>query len=123
MPTFHHQPLPAYSTLLCGRSPRDAVGFQSDALQIWYNHTEKAWKDKGVHKHLESDECFVVLRGQITVEVEGQRFTVGPREFCCFPRGVYHAVVEVQPPVESLMIRAPSVEDKVYWGETEGKGR
>jgi hypothetical protein len=27
---------------------------------------------------------------------------------------VYHSVVEVFPPVESLMIRAPSVEDKVY---------
>jgi mannose-6-phosphate isomerase-like protein (cupin superfamily) len=114
MPPFHHFPLPNYSTLLCGRAPRDSVGFQSDALQIWYNNTTKGWKDNGIHKHLESDECFIVLKGQITVEVEGQRFTVGPREFCCFPRGVYHAVIEVQPPVESLMIRAPSVEDKVY---------
>jgi mannose-6-phosphate isomerase-like protein (cupin superfamily) len=114
MTHFHHQPLPSYSTLLCGRTPRDGTGFQSGQLQIWYNNTEKAWKDSGVHKHLESDECFVVLQGQIIVEVEGQRFTVGPREFCCFPRGVFHAVVEVHPPVESLMIRAPSVEDKVY---------
>jgi hypothetical protein len=38
---------------------------------------------------------------------------VGPREFCCFPRGVYHSIVEVHPPVETFMIRAPSVRDRV----------
>jgi mannose-6-phosphate isomerase-like protein (cupin superfamily) len=64
--------------------------------------------------HLNSDECFIVLRGSLLVEVEGERVMIGPREFCCFPRGVYHSVVQVFPPVESLMIRAPSVGDKVY---------
>ena len=53
------------------------------------------------------------------MEVEGERFTIGPREFCCFPQGIYHSVVEVRPPVESLMIRAPSMDDKVYMPEAE----
>ena len=116
MTKFHHHKLPDYSTLLSGRSPRDAVGFQSDQLQIWYNNTAHSWVGDGEipHKHLESDECFIVLRGSLVVEVEGKRFTVGPREFCCFPAGVYHAVVAVEPPVETLMIRAPSIEDKIY---------
>jgi mannose-6-phosphate isomerase-like protein (cupin superfamily) len=111
---FHHQKLPAYSTLLSGHTPPDAVGFRSDRLQIWYNNSASGWRDPVPHAHLESDECFVVLRGALVVEVEGQRCTIGPREFCCFPRGVYHAVVEVHPPIESLMIRAPSVGDKIY---------
>jgi mannose-6-phosphate isomerase-like protein (cupin superfamily) len=64
--------------------------------------------------HMESDECFFVLRGSLLVEVKGERVMIGPHEFCCFPRGVYHSVVQVFPPVESLMIRAPFVEDKVY---------
>ncbi len=114
MTTFYHKSLPDFSTLLSGRFPRDSFGFQSERLQIWYNNTTTPWADSSPHMHLESDEIFVVLSGVIVVEVEGERFTVGPREFCCFPAGVYHAVVEVQPPVESLMIRAPSVEDKVY---------
>lgn len=67
--------------------------------------------------HLESDECFIVLRGTLVVEVEGEQYTIGEREFCCFPRGVYHSVVEVHPPVETLMIRAPSINDKVYLDE------
>jgi mannose-6-phosphate isomerase-like protein (cupin superfamily) len=102
MDRFHHRKLPNHSTLLTGPRPRDEVGFASERLQIWYNNTVETWADPAPHMHLESDECFVVLRGTLLVE------------FCCFPRGVYHSVVQVFPPVESLMIRAPSVEDKVY---------
>ncbi|BBP02521.1 hypothetical protein SFSGTM_32290 (plasmid) [Sulfuriferula nivalis] len=64
--------------------------------------------------HTTSDECFIVLKGSIEVEVEGKRSIINEREFCCFPVGVYHAVTKVFPPVETLMLRAPSVEDKVY---------
>ena len=114
MTRFHHHKLPDYSTLLSGHTPRDEVGFRSERLQIWYNNTNTAWQDPKPHYHLQSDEIFVVLKGYLIVEVEGERFTIGPREFCCFPAGVMHSVVEVHPPVESLMIRAPSIEDKVY---------
>jgi mannose-6-phosphate isomerase-like protein (cupin superfamily) len=114
MSTFHHQKLPAFSTLLSGHTPRDTVGFRSERLQIWYNNTEETWKDPAPHYHTDSDEIFIVLRGSIVVEVEGERYTIQAGEFCCFPVGVYHSVVEVFPPVESFMIRAPSIEDKVY---------
>ena len=113
MTAFHHRALPAFSTLLAGRVPPDDVGVQSDRLQIWYNNTEVGWSDDGLHAHQRSDECFVVLRGEIVVEVEGRIVTVGAGEFCYFAPGVFHRVVEVRPPVESLMIRAPSVDDKV----------
>jgi mannose-6-phosphate isomerase-like protein (cupin superfamily)/GNAT superfamily N-acetyltransferase len=116
---FHHRKLPDYSTLLSGPAPPDEVGFQSSHLQIWYNYTGESWVGDGErpHKHLHSDECFIVLRGSLVVEVDGRRFTIGPREFCCFPAGQYHAVVAVHPPVETLMMRAPSVNDKVYLEE------
>jgi mannose-6-phosphate isomerase-like protein (cupin superfamily) len=114
MSHFHHRPLPDSSALLTGRAPRDDVGFGSDRLQIWYNNTNDGWRDLGPHMHLDSDECFIVLRGRLLVEVEGERHMIGPREFCCFPRGIYHSVVESYPPLETFMVRAPSVEDKVY---------
>ena len=85
MASFHHQMLPDYSTLLMGHTPPDNVGFRSEGLQIWYNNTSEPWRDPIPHAHLESDECFVVLRGPLIVEVEGECYTVGPREFCCFP--------------------------------------
>jgi mannose-6-phosphate isomerase-like protein (cupin superfamily) len=111
---FHHRSLPDRSALLAGREPPDDVGFTSSQLQIWYNHTEQAWADPAPHAHLTSDECFIVLRGALEVEVEGERARIGPREYCCFPAGVYHSIVRVFPPVETLMIRAPSVDDKVF---------
>ena len=121
MTQFHHHKLPDYSTLLSGHTPPDEVGFPSSQLQIWYNNTNESWVGDGErpHKHLQSDECFIVLRGSLVVEVDGRCFTISPREFCCFPAGLYHAIVEVHPPVETLMIRAPSVDDKVYQGEEE----
>jgi mannose-6-phosphate isomerase-like protein (cupin superfamily) len=116
MTKFHHQQLPGYSTLLAGREPPDELAFKSDKLQIWYNNTNEAWKDDGLHAHLESDECFIVLKGALIVELEdNKRVRVGAGEFCCFPIGVYHAVVEVEIPAETLMIRAPSVNDEVYY--------
>ena len=114
MASFHHQKLPHFSTLLAGHTPPNAIGFTSKRLQIWYNNTEESWTDEASHAHQESDECFIVLQGSILVEVKGERFIVGPREFCCFPQGVYHQVVESYPPIECLMLRSPSVNDKIY---------
>ncbi len=114
MARFHHRNLPDHSNLLAGHTPPDGTGFQSELLQIWYNNTAASWRDPSPHLHEESDECFIVLQGRLVVEVEGERVTVGPREFCCFPRGVYHAVIEVHPPIEAFMIRAPSKQDKQY---------
>jgi len=116
MALIHHKKLPDHSTLLSGREPPDEIGFRSDQLQIWYNNTNESWVGDGEipHMHTTSDECFIVIKGSIEVEVEGQRSIISEREFCCFPVGVYHAVTKVFPPVETLMLRAPSVEDKVY---------
>ena len=113
---FHHQRLPPHSTLLSGRAPRDVYGFRSSALQIWYNHTDEDWVGAGEqpHFHSESDECFIVLRGSLDVTVEGETHTIGAGEYCCFPAGQPHAITAVHPPVETLMIRAPSVADKVF---------
>src|SRR5258706_6044087 len=116
MSSFHHRPLPEHSTLLSGRVPRDETSFQSAQLQIWYNHTDESWVGAGEppHLHRRSDECFVVLAGALIVEVDGQRHRIGPREFCCFSAEQVHAIVAVETPVETLMIRAPSTDDKVY---------
>jgi mannose-6-phosphate isomerase-like protein (cupin superfamily) len=113
---FQHTKLPDFSTLLSGRSPRNETGFPSAALQIWYNNTDKSWAEtpESPHYHRESDEIFIVLHGALHVEVDGEVHRIGPREFCCFPAGQWHSIVRVEPPVETLMIRSPSVDDKVY---------
>ena len=125
MANFHHRKLPDFNSnpdiptqpvILSGHTPPTDLGFQSDDLQIIYNFKNHNWVGDGErpHYHTDSDECFLVLQGQLTVEVEGEQFTIGPREFCCFPKGVFHAVSRVHPPIEVLVIRAPSIQDKIY---------
>jgi mannose-6-phosphate isomerase-like protein (cupin superfamily) len=113
---FHHAKLPNYSTLLSGRTPPDEVGFPSGILQIWYNNTGKTWVEtpEPPHYHKESDEIFIVLKGALHVEVNGEVHRIGPHEFCCFPSGQWHSIVRGEVPVETLMVRSPSVDDKVY---------
>ena len=54
MTQWHHRKLPDYSTLLSGPVPPDDVGFVSERLQIWYNHTTTGWKDDQPHAHREA---------------------------------------------------------------------
>jgi len=114
MTKFHHRQLPDFSALLSGPTPPGDLAFQSDRLQICYFSTKDGWTDPLPHAHQESDECFLVFQGTITVGVEGGRVTIGPREFCGFPRGTFHQVVKVHPPIECLILRAPSADNKVY---------
>ena len=73
---FHHRKLPNHSGLLSGHTPPDALGFQSSDLQIWYNNTNESWvknQAEAPHKHLQSDEIFIVLQGWLVVDVGGGR--------------------------------------------------
>jgi mannose-6-phosphate isomerase-like protein (cupin superfamily) len=83
-------------------------------LQVWFNDRTDGWADPGPHFHTQSDEMFVVLEGALVVEVDGGEIRVGPGEFCCFPAGLLHQILSIEPPLRTLMIRAPSVDDKVY---------
>jgi mannose-6-phosphate isomerase-like protein (cupin superfamily) len=110
---FHHHPLPNFSTLLSGREPRNhELAWQSEQLQVWFNNSVAEWTDPGPHAHSSSDEIFIVLEGTVVVEVGGRRVPVGPDEFCCFPAGLSHQIVETKGPLRTLMLRAPSIDDK-----------
>jgi mannose-6-phosphate isomerase-like protein (cupin superfamily) len=111
---FHHRRLPDHSALLAGREPRGPVAWQSDRLQIWFNDTDTGWTDAQPHAHRDSDEVFVVLEGTVVVEVNGERVNICAGEFCCFPTGVVHSVVATEPPLRTLMLRAPSIDDKAH---------
>ena len=114
MTKFHHRSIPDFSALLSGSTPPNDLAFLSDRLQINYFHTNDAWADPLPHAHERSDECFLVFQGTIIVEVEGERVVIRLREFCGFPHGIYHQVVEVHPPLECLIIRNFMGPDKKY---------
>jgi mannose-6-phosphate isomerase-like protein (cupin superfamily) len=45
------------------------------------------------HQHAEEDELFIVLRGELTIELRDGAVTLGPGELVVIPKGVEHRPV------------------------------
>jgi mannose-6-phosphate isomerase-like protein (cupin superfamily) len=75
---------------------------EAAAHQPWFNETLTSVNDAVVrlgvidgdfhwHKHDDQDEFFLVLDGELLVDVEGSgTITLGPHQACTVPRGVVH---------------------------------
>jgi mannose-6-phosphate isomerase-like protein (cupin superfamily) len=100
-------------TLISGRSPTDELSFPSERLQVIFNHTSTPWQDAVAHAHRESDEIYVVLEGQMAIAVSGELFNVAAGEVLCVPSGAVHQLLRVDVPHRSLVLRSPSVNDKM----------
>ncbi|MEQ5839515.1 cupin domain-containing protein [Paraburkholderia acidicola] len=99
--------------LVSGRSPTDALSFPSERLQVIFNHTSTPWQDAVAHAHRESDEIYIVLEGKMVIAVDGELFDVAANEVLCVPSGTVHQLMDVEVPHRSLVLRSPSVNDKV----------
>ncbi len=67
-------------------SPRVVGRLNGDYVKVAKVLGEFVW-----HDHRDQDEFFLVLRGRLTIALEGDRsVTIGPGEFYVVPRGVRH---------------------------------
>ncbi len=78
------------------------VTAEAAAHQPWFNETLASVNDAVVrlgviegdfhwHKHDDEDEFFLVLDGQLHVDIEGSdTITLGPHQACSVPKGVVH---------------------------------
>jgi mannose-6-phosphate isomerase-like protein (cupin superfamily) len=96
------------------------VGAESAAHEPWFNQTLTTVNDAVVrlgvlegdfhwHKHDTQDEFFLVLSGELVIEVEGSETVVlGPHQGYTVPRGVMHIT---RAPVRTavLMVEAAGV--------------
>src|SRR5687767_13358981 len=57
------------------------------------------------HRHAEEDELFVVVRGELTIELRDGAVTLGPGELVVIPKGVEHR--PVAPEEVHLMLIEP----------------
>ena len=100
-------------TLISGRNPTDELSFQSERLQVIFNHTSTPWQDTVAHAHRESDEIYIVLEGLMVIAVSGELFNVAAGEVLCVPSGTVHQLMRVEVPHRSFVLRSPSVNDKI----------
>lgn len=61
-----------------------------------------------VHRHHADDETFVVLEGELRVEVDGQARAAGAGAVAFLPRGLPHAFVVTSPHARYLTIHTPA---------------
>jgi mannose-6-phosphate isomerase-like protein (cupin superfamily) len=69
-------------------SPKIVADLNDSHVKLAKVQGEFVW-----HQHAEEDELFVVLRGELTIELRDGTVTLGPGELVVIPKGVEHRPV------------------------------
>lgn len=68
--------------------PRTVGEFNGHDLMVVKARGEFVW-----HHHDDTDDFFLVLKGQLVIEMRGRNVTLGPGELFVVPKGVEHRPV------------------------------
>lgn len=68
--------------------PRTVAGFNGHDVMVVKVKGEFVW-----HRHDDTDDLFLVLRGRITIRLRDRDVTLGPGELFVVPKGVEHCPV------------------------------
>jgi mannose-6-phosphate isomerase-like protein (cupin superfamily) len=86
-------------------------------LGLGHTAAVSQWSDPCLHLHRESEEYYLLLRGELQFCVAGVLVTLQPDELLMVLPQVPHAVIGGQGPIEHFGFRTPFVEDKQIVGE------
>lgn len=67
-----------------------------------------------VHVHPSSDETFYVLDGEILLDLDGERRSLGQGGVAVIPRGAPHAFMVTSPEARVLTLQTPGTDEKFY---------
>jgi mannose-6-phosphate isomerase-like protein (cupin superfamily) len=71
--------------------PRVVAQWNGNDVMVVKAHGEFVW-----HKHDETDDFFLVLRGRLTIQLRDRDVHLGPGELFVVPRGVEHCPVAAE---------------------------
>jgi mannose-6-phosphate isomerase-like protein (cupin superfamily) len=71
-------------------SPKIVADLNDSHVKLAKVQGEFVW-----HAHAEEDELFMVMKGELTIELRDGRIMLGPGELVVIPRGVEHRPVAV----------------------------
>jgi len=71
--------------------PRTVSQFNGHDIMVVKAKGEFVW-----HKHDDTDDFFLVLKGNLTIELRDRKVRLGPGELFIVPRGVEHRPVAVE---------------------------
>jgi mannose-6-phosphate isomerase-like protein (cupin superfamily) len=79
-------------------SPKIVADLNDSHVKLVKVQGEFVW-----HQHAEEDELFIVLKGELTIELRDGAVTLGPGELVVVPKGVEHRPVAARE-VELMLI-------------------
>lgn len=65
--------------------PRTVARFNGNDIMLVKLEGEFVW-----HKHDETDDCFLVLKGRLNIEMRDGTVSLGPGELFVVPKGIEH---------------------------------
>ena len=71
--------------------PRVVAQYNGNDIMVAKLRGEFVW-----HKHDDTDDCFLVLQGQLTIQLRDRDVHLGPGELFVVPRGVEHRPVATE---------------------------
>ena len=72
-------------------SPKIVADLNDSHVKLVKVQGEFVW-----HQHAEEDELFIVVQGQLVIELRDGSITLGPGEMAVIPRGVEHRPVAAE---------------------------
>jgi len=108
LPPELQQAVWSLGALIRVRADGDATG---GTLAVLEHQGERGYGSP-VHRHGADEETFLVLEGELLVEVDGQSFTAGPGAAAVLPRLLPHAFVVTSPQARFLTIHTPAGFDR-----------
>jgi quercetin dioxygenase-like cupin family protein len=99
-----HQAVWFLGALIHIRAGADATGGRLAVVE----HQAERGLASPVHRHRVDDETFLVLEGELRVEVGGQAQAAGAGAVAFLPRGLPHAFVVTSPQARYLTIHTPA---------------
>ncbi len=71
--------------------PRVVAQYNGNDIMVAKLQGEFVW-----HKHDDTDDCFLVLAGRLTIQLRDRDVHLGPGELFVVPRGVEHRPIAVE---------------------------
>lgn len=71
--------------------PRVVAQYNGNDIMVAKVQGEFVW-----HKHDDTDDCFLVLQGQLTIQLRDRDVHLGPGELFIVPKGVEHRPVAAE---------------------------
>jgi quercetin dioxygenase-like cupin family protein len=118
--TFHYENQTTIEAAIFPAETRQAIWFLGALIQIRVGadatggrlavveHQAERGLGSPVHRHRLDDETFLVLEGELRVEVDGRARAAGAGAVAFLPRGLPHAFVVTSPQARYLTIHTPA---------------